>query len=128
MRRSSPISIGTERPRSRAELFRAAGINKPRVKLRDGNLSSLGVATPRRESAPLPAQHLTAKAFTPSAVVKTPTKKADVKTRSKFTNPATQSLLAREEKNKTCKMRPRKLEPRRAGGGASKKFVPWCKD
>ncbi|QWY83450.1 hypothetical protein [Rhizobium phage RHph_X92] len=97
------------------------------MKLRDSNFAGLGVAAPRRESAPVPAQHLMAKAFTPAVVTKTP-KKADVKTRSKFTEPATQSLLAREGKNKTCKMRPHKLEPRRAGGGASKKYVPWCKD
>jgi len=37
------------------------------------------------------------------------------------------SLLARDDKNKMCKARPNKLHARRAGGGASKEWVPWCK-
>lgn len=91
----------------------------------------VGQVTRHMVDAPLPASHPKAVAFTPSPVTtkKSPDKKQRPEKNSSFrTEPVVgPSHLAREEKLKNCKRRPEKLEPRRAGGGASKKFVPWCK-
>ncbi|UIB81427.1 hypothetical protein [Flyfo microvirus Tbat2_108] len=80
--------------------------------------------------APVPANHPKTTAFAPSVVIKkTPEKKQRPEKNSSFrTEPVEKpSHLAREEKLPNCKKRPDKLSPRRAGGGASKNFVPWCK-
>lgn len=47
-------------------------------------------------------------------------------TQTKLTEPAPQSPKAREGKKTVCKARPKGHHPRRAGGGASKDFIPWC--
>lgn len=66
-------------------------------------------------------------AFTPSPVNKEALGRDKNKSiQKKRDEPVKQSLLARELKN-VCKKRPDRLEPRRAGGGAAKRFVPWCK-
>lgn len=78
----------------------------------------------------IPAQHPLVTAFQPSTVTKTPAPKEKVAKNSSFTkqeHDTRNSPLARDEKFATCKKRPDKLTPRRAGGGAAKKFVPWCK-
>jgi len=75
------------------------------------------------KAGPIPAQHV-AKA-TQHPVIKKP--QAKNRPVQKLTEPAPQSLSAREDKKKVCKSRPDRLAPRRAGGGASKDWVPWCK-
>lgn len=47
-------------------------------------------------------------------------------TQTKLHEPAQQSPKARENKKTVCKARPKGHNPRRAGGGASKDFIPWC--
>lgn len=130
VRKSSQIVRDMERPLSKAALFRQAGLKATRAARVDANLVGLGKPVERARSAPIPAQHMaTANAFVPSTVKKTPTPNREaINKRSKFREPDDQSHLARDRDNRTCKMRPEKLEPRRAGGGASKKYVPWCKD
>jgi len=72
---------------------------------------------------PIPQQHV-AKA-TQQPTIKKPTAKN--RPQKKLVEPASQSLSAREDQKKVCKARPDRLAPRRAGGGASKDWVPWCK-
>lgn len=67
--------------------------------------------------------------FTPSPVKQTPKKEAGLKKQAFQKKEHDSSPSARDDHNRKdiCKKRPDKLTPRRAGGGASKKFVPWCK-
>lgn len=67
-----------------------------------------------------PAQFVAAPAKT-EVVRKTPQKQSALKIKE----PAQQSPQARDKK-KHCKQRPEGHNPRRAGGGASKDYVPWC--
>lgn len=47
--------------------------------------------------------------------------------KTKLANPEhMKSPEAREQKKRVCKKRPEGHHPRRAGGGASKDWVPWC--
>lgn len=67
--------------------------------------------------------------FTPSKVTKTPKRTERPEKNSTFKNQehdVRNSPKARDV-SKGCKKRPEGYHAKRAGGGASKKYVPWCK-
>lgn len=67
--------------------------------------------------------------FTPAPGKQTRKKEAGLKKQAFQKKEHDSSPSARDDNNRKdiCKKRPDKLTPRRAGGGAAKKFVPWCK-
>lgn len=70
-----------------------------------------------------PTQHQTSAKYEPSKVIKTEAKKNN----TRHEHDARSSFLTRDKKPDVCKKRPEGHHPKRAGGSASKKFVPWCK-
>lgn len=74
----------------------------------------------------IPQQHIAATqatALKPSTVKKLPPTKQAASTQKR--EPAQQSPTARDL-NKKCKQRPEGRQTKRAGGSASKRWVPWC--
>lgn len=78
------------------------------------------------QSQPLPAQHV--RKSVRGVGVLSPRPKAKTQApKTKLANPENlKSPQAREQKKSVCKERPHGHNPRRAGGGASKDWVPWC--
>lgn len=78
------------------------------------------------QSQPLPAQHV--RKSVRGVGVLSPRPKAKTQSpKTKLANPEhLKSPEAREHKKRVCKKRPDGHNPRRAGGGASKDWVPWC--
>lgn len=82
------------------------------------------------DSRPIAPITINGQMFTPSTVVQTPKREARPKTplpQKKQEHDSSPSVRDDHKKRDVCKKRPDKLTPRRAGGGAAKKFVPWCK-
>lgn len=78
------------------------------------------------KGTPIPAQHLR-KASGGNGVLSPQPKAKTLSPKTKLANPEhLKSPEAREHKKRVCKKRPEGHNPRRAGGGASKDWVPWC--
>lgn len=109
------LDLSRARPQRPLSLFDVVGDAMARA----GNVAPRAKPNYGALITPIPTQH----GFTPSTVTKkAPQKKQPV---TKLTEPAPQSPKARDEK-KQCKARPEGHNKRRAGGGASKRYVPWC--
>lgn len=78
------------------------------------------------KGTPIPSQHVR-KSSGGNGVLSPQLKAKTVSPKTKLANPEhLKSPEAREHKKRVCKKRPEGHNPRRAGGGASKDWVPWC--